>query len=247
MKLMKYLFLFILFSISHTTNRNILEDYHTILKGLNASSDYDIVVKSEKKHYENITFERKKPVVQPLYIIDDNISNISQAVCPFNFIEISIQLTQNINHNTFHQFYESQNGLKTSITTPFYWGDIQASIHLLPYFGKEQNYVDFIGIHQNLKWGGKLYFSNRIRWFNGMGIGWYIFYLTDKVVAGQIESELSTGFLSQVQYSINKNINLNIEINIDRIFTYKTIDLVHASMGISYLFKTPDWMRLFIE
>ena len=120
MKLMKYLFLFILFSISHTTNRNILEDYHTILKGLNASSDYDVVVKSEKKHYENITFERKKPVVQPLYIIDDNISNISQAVCPFNFIEISIQLTQNINHNTFHQFYESQNGLKTSITTSFY-------------------------------------------------------------------------------------------------------------------------------
>jgi len=227
MKLMKYLLLFILFSLSHTTNRNILEDHFTIQKEINASSDDDVVVISE-------------------YIYNDT-SNISQAAHPFNFIEISIQLTQNINHNTFHQFYESQNGLKTSITTPFYLGDIQASIHLIPYFGKEQNYVDFIGIHKNLKWGGKLYFSDRIRWFNGMGIGWYIFYLTDKVVAGQIESELSTGFLSQVQYSINKNINLNIEINIDRIFTYKTIDLVHTSMGISYLFKTPDWMRLFIE
>jgi hypothetical protein len=227
MQLMKYLLLFILFSLSHTTNRNILQDHFTIQKEINASSDDDVVVISE-------------------YIYNDT-SNISQAAHPFNFIEISIQLTQNINHNTFYQFYESQNGLKTSITTPFYWGDIQASIHLLPYFGKEQNYVDFIGIHQNLKWGKKLYFSNRIRWFNGMGIGWYIFYLTDKVVSGQIESELSTGFLSQAQYSINKNINLNIEINIDRIFTYKTIDLVHTSMGISYLFKTPDWMRLFIE
>ena len=226
MKLMKYLLLFILFSLSHTTNRNILEDHFTIQKEINASSD-DVVVISEN--------------------IYNDTSNISQAAHPFNFIEISIQITQNINHNIFYQFYKSQNGLKTSITTPFYWGDIQASIHLLPYFGKEQNYVDFIGIHQNLKWGGKLYFSNRIRWFNGMGIGWYIFYLTDKVVAGQIESELSTGFLSQVQYSINKNINLNIEINIDRIFTYKTIDLVHISMGISYLFKTPDRMRLFLE
>ena len=247
MKLMKYLLLFILFSLSHTTNINIPEDHHTLNEGINTSSNYDDDVISEIKYYENITFEKKKPVFRPLYILDDDTSDISQAVHPFNFIEISIQLTQNINHNTFHQFYESQNGLKTSITTPFYWRDIQASIHLLPYFGKEQNYVDFIGIHQNLKWGGKLYFSNRIRWFNGMGIGWYIFYLTDKVVAGQIESELSTGFLSQVQYSINKNINLNIEINIDRIFTYKTIDLVHTSMGISYLFKTPDWMRLFIE
>ena len=166
---------------------------------------------------------------------------------PFEYFSLSIELLKNVNNNDLHYFYQPKNGLKTSITTPFYWGDIQASIHLLPYFGKEQNYVDFIGIHQNLKWGGKLYFSNRIRWFNGMGIGWYIFYLTDKVVAGQIESELSTGVLSQVQYSINKNINLNIEINIDRIFTYKTIDLVHTSMGISYLFKTPDWMRLFLE
>ena len=227
MKLMKYLLLSILFSLSHTTNRNILEDHFTIQKEINASSDDDVVVISE--HIYNDT------------------SNISQAAHPFNFIEISIQLTQNINHNTFYRFYESQNGLKTSITTPFYWGDIQASIHLLPYFGKEQNYMDFIGIHQNLKWGRKLYFSDRIRWFNGMGIGWYIFYLTDKVVAGQIESELSTGFLSQLQYSIKKHINLNIEINIDRIFTYKTIDLVHISMGISYLFKTPDWMRLFLE
>ena len=247
MKLMKYLLLFILFSLSHTTNINIPEDHHTLHEGINISSNYDDVIISEIKYYKNIAFEKKKPVFRPLYILDDDTSDISQAVHPFNFIEISIQLTQNINHNTFYRFYESQNGLKTSITTPFYWGDIQASIHLLPYFGKEQNYVDFIGIHQNLKWGGKLYFSNRIRWFNGMGIGWYIFYLTDKVVAGQIESELSTGFLSQVQYSINKNINLNIEINIDRIFTYKTIDLVHTSMGISYLFKTPDWMRLFIE
>ena len=166
---------------------------------------------------------------------------------PFEYFSLSIKLLKNVNNNDLHYFYQPQNGLKTSITTPFYWGDIQASIHLLPYFGKEQNYKDFIGIHQNLKWGRKLYFSDKIRWFNGMGIGWYIFYLTDKVVAGQIESELSTGFLSQVQYSINKNINLNIEINIDRIFTYKTIDLVHTSMGISYLFKTPDWMRLFIE
>jgi len=126
---MKYLLLFILFSISHTTNRNILEDYHTILKGLNVSSDYDVVVKSEKKHYENITFERKKPVVQPLYIIDDNISNISQAVCPFNFIEISIQLTQNINHNTFYRFYESQIGiqkwfLKRKINTNLFFRNV---------------------------------------------------------------------------------------------------------------------------
>ena len=76
MKLMKYLFLFILFSISHTTNRNILEDHYTIQKGINTSSYYDVVVISERKYYENITFERKKPVVRPLYILDDDIFEV---------------------------------------------------------------------------------------------------------------------------------------------------------------------------
>ena len=233
MKLMNYLLLFILFSLSHTTNRNILEDHFTIQKEINASSD-DVVVIPEN--------------------ISNDTSNISQAAHPFNFLEISIQLTQNINHNTFYQFYESQNGLKTSITTPFYWGDIQASIHVLPYIGKEQNYIDFIGIHQNLKWINPLYLSDKISWFIGGGVGLYIFSFSNENKrfylynwAGVTESELSIGFLSQLQYSFNNKINLNVETNIDRIFTYKHIDMINVSMGISYLFNTPDWMILLLN
>ena len=234
MKLMKYLLLFILFSLSHTTNRNILEDHFTIQKEINASSDDDVVVISE-------------------YIYNDT-SNISQAAHPFNFIEISIQLTQNINHNTFYRFYESQNGLKTSITTPFYWGDIQASVQILPFFGLEKDYIDFIGIHQNIKWGKSIHIFEKLRWYNAIGTGYYIFYFSKPLYSsneifnpGIAESELSTGFLSQLQYSFNNKINLNIETNIDRIFTYKHIDMINVSMGISYLFKTPDWMILLLN
>ena len=232
MKLMKYLLLFILFSLSHTTNRNILEDNHTIQKGINTSSDDDVVV--IKKY--------------------NDTSNIFQAARPFNFIEISIQLTQNINHNTFYQFYESQNGLKTSITTPFYWGDIQASVQILPFFGLEKDYIDFIGIHQNIKWGNSIHIFEKLRWYNAIGTGYYIFYfskplyLSDEIFnPGIAESELSTGFLSQLQYSFNNKINLNVETNIDRIFTYKHIDMINVSMGISYLFITPDWMILLLN
>ena len=234
MKLMKYLLLFILFSLSHTTNRNILEDHFTIQKEINASSDDDVVVISEN-----------------LY---NDTSNISQAAHPFNFIEISIQLTKNINHNTFYQFYESQNGLKTSITTPFYWGDIQASVQILPFFGLEKDYIDFIGIHQNIKWGKSIHIFEKLRWYNAIGTGYYVFYFSKPLYLsneifnpGIAESELSTGFLSQLQYSFNNKINLNIETNIERIFTYKHIDMINVSMGISYLFKTPDWMILLLN
>ena len=234
MKLMKYLLLFIHFSLSHTTNRNILQDHFTIQKEINASSDDDVVVISEN--------------------IYNDTSNISQAAHPFNFIEISIQLTQNINHNTFYRFYESQNGLKTSITTPFYWGDIQASVQILPFFGLEKDYIDFIGIHQNIKWGNSIHIFEKLRWYNAIGTGYYIFYFSKPLYLsheifnpGIAESELSMGFLSQLQYSFNNKINLNIETNIDRIFTYKHIDMINISLGISYLFKTPHWMILLLN
>ena len=234
MEIMKYLLLFILFSLSHTTNRNILEDHFTIQKEINASSDDDVVVISEN-----------------LY---NDTSNISQAAHPFNFIEISIQLTQNIIPNTFYQFYESQNGLKTSITTPFYWGNIQASIQILPFFGLEKDYIDFIGIHQNIKWGKSIHIFEKLRWYNAIGTGYYVFYFSKPLYLsneifnpGIAESELSTGFLSQLQYSFNNKINLKIETNIDRIFTYKHIDMINVSMGISYLFKTPNWMILLLN
>jgi len=165
----------------------------------------------------------------------------------FDSLSISIQLIQNVNRNIFHKFYEPRNGIRTSITTPFYWGDVQASLQVLPYSNKGQNYADFTGIQPNLKWGKQLYLSERLSWFNGGGIGWHIFYFSDKVVAGQIESELSTSYMSQLNYLVHKKISLSLEISKDTIFTYKKIDLVYISFGINYLTKTPGWMKLFLK
>ena len=173
---------------------------------------------------------------------------------PFEYFSLSIKLLKNVNNNDLQYFYQPKNGLKTSITTPFYWGDIQASVLILPFFGLEKDYIDFIGIHPNIKCGKSIHIFEKLRWYNAIGVGYYIFYfskplyLSDEIFnPGIAESELSMGFLSQLQYSFNNKINLKIETNIDRIFTYKHIDMINVSMGISYLFKTPDWMILLLN
>ena len=175
-----------------------------------------------------------------------------QLICsvhnnPFGSLSISIQLIKNVNHNIFHDFYEPKNGFKSSITTPFYWGDIQGSLQVVPYYNKGQSDADFTGIEPNLKWGKQLYLSDKLRWFNGGGIGWYIFYFSDEVVVGQIESELSRSYTSQVSLLVQNKISLSFEISKDTIFTYKKIDLVHISIGINYLMKTPGWVALFLK
>ena len=253
---MKYFLLFIFFSLSHTTNRNILEDRHTIQKGINTSSDYDVVEISEIKYYENIHSVRKKPVFRSLYIIDDDTSDISQAVHPFNCIEISIQLIQNINRNNFHDFYKPRNGIRASITTPFYWGDVQASLQVLPFANNGQSYADFTKIQPNLKWGKDIYLSDNITWFNSVGFGINIFYFSDKKILStdevlffieKTESEIGFSYSSRLSHSLNKNIHFNLEISNDIIFTYKKINLVDIHIGVACLIKTPKWIKLILE
>ena len=173
---------------------------------------------------------------------------------PFEYFSLSVELLKNVNNNDLHYFYQPKNGLATSITTPFYWGDIQASVQILPFFGLKKDYVDFIGIHPNIKCGKSIHIFEKLRWYNAIGTGYYIIYFSKPLYTsheifhpGIAESELSAGFLSELQYSFNNKINLNFGTNIDRIYTYKHIDMINMSMGISYLFKTPDWMILLLN
>ena len=177
---------------------------------------------------------------------------------PFEYFSFSMELLKNVNNNDLHYFYQPQNGFKTSFSSPFYWGKIQASLDLMPFNGKEKNYIDFIGIQPTLKWIKPLYTSNKISFLIGGGIGLFIFSFSgDKGLKGDgfllynlasvTESELSSSYLSQIQYFINKELSLTFNINIDRVHTYKPINLINISMGIGYRNKTPNWIKLILQ
>ena len=173
---------------------------------------------------------------------------------PFEYFSLSIELLKNVNNNDLHYFYQPQNGLKTSFSSPFYWGKIQASLGLIPFNGKERNYIDFIVVQPNLKWIKPLYTSSKISFAIGGGVGLFVFSFSDiddgflfYNWASVTESELSSSYLSQIQYFINKKMSLSFNINIDRVYTYKPINLINISMGIGYINKTPDWIKLILQ
>ena len=177
---------------------------------------------------------------------------------PFEYFSFSIELLKNVNNNDLHYFYQPQNGFKTSFSSPFYWGKIQASLDLMPFNGKEKNYIDFIGVQPALKWVKPLYTSNKISFEIGGGVGLFIFSFSGVKslkdddfllynLASLTESELSSSYLSQIQYFINKKVSLTFNINIDRVYTYKPINLINISIGIGYTNKTPGWMKLILQ
>ena len=173
---------------------------------------------------------------------------------PFEYFSLSIELLKNVNNNDLHYFYQPQNGLKTSFSSPFYWGKIQASLGLIPFNGKERNYIDFIVVQPNLKWIKPLYTSSKMSFAIGGGVGLFVFSFSDLDDgflfynwASVTESELSSSYLSQIQYFINKKMSLTFNINIDRVYTYKPINLINISMGIGYINRTPDWIKLILQ
>ena len=180
----------------------------------------------------------------------------AQHINPFDSLEISLQLTQNVNHNTFHEFYESKNGGKVSFNTPFYWGNVQASFKLMPFIARRENNANFIILQPDIKWGKNIYLSDKITWFNSVGFGIIIFYFSDNKFSSiddilffveKTESEFGLSFSSKISHSLNKNIRLNLEFSNDIIFTYKKINLVDIHIGMAYLIKTPKWIKLILE
>ena len=106
----------------------------------------------------------------------------------------------------------------------------------------------------NLKWIKPLYTSSKMSFAIGGGVGLFVFSfsdLDDEFLfynwASVTESELSSSYLSQIQYFINKKMSLTFNINIDRVYTYKPINLINISMGIGYINKTPDWIKLILQ
>ena len=103
-------------------------------------------------------------------------------------------------------------------------------------------------------WGKQLNLSKKMKWYNGLGIGWYIFYFSEESYSSDEyfnpsvrESELSRNYITQLNYSISEIVKINLCIRYDTISTYKKINLTNTCLGISYLLKTPDWMKIFLE
>ena len=132
------------------------------------------------------------------------------------------------------------------------WDQIQISIQN----GVWKNNANFIILQPNIKWGKNIYLSDKITWFNSVGLGIIIFYFSDKKFSSldevlffveKTESEIGLSFSSQISHSLNKNIHLNLGFSNNIIFTYKKINLVDIHIGMAYLIKTPKWIKLILE
>ncbi len=169
----------------------------------------------------------------------------------FSSIDVVLQYAVNTNENSFHDLWEHYLGLEGFIETPFYFGCVQAGVHLDSYFSKNDEMADFQTFCLYIGWGKNCSLPLETKIFAGINIG-STFMTLDKKKSqyeGQydIEQELRTAFDCRLIFPLSENWNLYLSKSYSIIYTFHRIKLNYISAGISYSFIAPEWFREFIK
>jgi len=168
---------------------------------------------------------------------------------PFENSKLSIQITKDVPDKKLSYYYNSKNGINTNLELPFYIGDIRANLDLnfYEFSGNYPKKINFISIHPSIEWGKKIKLNKNLEWFNGLSLGFFIFYFEHTwkrffMFASAGESEMSLGLSSILNYKINNIYSINFGIKKNTIFTYNKINIISFSIGLSKSFETPLWL-----
>jgi hypothetical protein len=167
----------------------------------------------------------------------------------FDSFKIGLKFITNTNRNTFHNYWNPEKGFECFAEMPFYYGSVQAGVHVFLYNDKDNDIPEFLTRYFYLGWGKELPLPLKINWFNGFRVGSYqMIFDDDEINETQImESELGAGLSSRLSYPVYKKLMVGISVSYIAVFTYKKVELTFISVGADYTFTTPKWIKDILE
>ena len=132
---------------------------------------------------------------------------------------------------------------------PFYTGDIRAGLQLFQFNGRSETYPDYLVSFLYIGWGVKIPLISQLDWFNGIRLGSYQMRFDDTDInpTQRVESELGIGFDSGLNLKMSSNWRCQMGVGYIVVFTYKKLELLNFSVGISYTFNAPAWLTEFLK
>ncbi len=167
----------------------------------------------------------------------------------FETLNINLNFVFNTNRNTFHRYWEGDEGIEALVESPFYHGNIQSGIHISQYSAKQPDIPGFSSMFFYLGWGKGVIHSLNLTWSNGFRVGMFFMYFDEKETNkdSKRENELGFGINSRLQYKLKKNWFINLSGYYRVIFTRKRIYHTYIAIGSGYSFTTPKWLRELLE
>lgn len=195
-----------------------------------------------------------------LWMMTANIA-AAQSNAPAKKVFIDLNTGFSIeNNNTFTNTWDPLPAIHLNIRLPFYIGKFEGGARYIRYdgFAPSQTDSDFSSVYMYLGYGVSFKISSwyRIEPVIRFGNNLMIFdeaehYVnnagTEQFTTDRNESEFALELVLRNQFQITNHLYLNTELSYNHTFTFHPLPVTLFSVGISYSFWEPNWLKTFIQ
>ena len=172
-----------------------------------------------------------------------------QRIAPFETVGVSLSLLSNVNRNSFHDVWRSGTGAELSLSSPFYAGTVEAGLDQLSFDARFADVPGFRSRFYFLGWRLGIVRRRSIRWHAGARLGSFTMRFDADSLPDyrRSENELGTELASQVGWLPVPSWELSFSGRYRTILTEPRIRHVNLAVSLTRDFRTPRWLRDFLD
>ena len=166
----------------------------------------------------------------------------------FETLDVALRVARDVNHGTFHDFWDPGLGIEGSVGFPFYRGAFR--------FGIQQFHHDAIGNAVGFRsrffhagWDAGVPLAARLTWRSGVEAGLYHIWFDPDTIPefSRSESEFGVGGRSGLEYAFGGRWLLGASAQYQLVLTDQRIHRLMIGLSLGYRFASPRWLRDFLR
>lgn len=187
-------------------------------------------------------------------------SALAQTASADQNVYIDLQTGLTFSQNDFTRTWEAAPAFHLNVRVPFYTGQVEGGFRYTRFNGFAPSQTDsdftsvfiYAGYTYPLKITSWLYLLPAIRFGNNLMIFDEAEVYTGgngdfRFVTDRVESEFAYELALGGQFQLTEHLYIHTALSYNRTLTYYPLEVTLFSIGISYSFTQPDWIKDFIQ
>lgn len=173
----------------------------------------------------------------------------AQRAAPFESITLGLSVVRNVGRNSFHDQWSPRTGIGLRAGMPFYAGVAEAGVEQLGFRSRTSSVPGFTGRFYFVGWGLELAPASRLVVSPAFRVGNYAMRFDDPALpeGRRHESEIALELGSRAHWLAGARWRATISGHYRVILTEPRIRHLNLTAGIARTFKTPAWLREFLD
>jgi hypothetical protein len=172
-----------------------------------------------------------------------------QRAAPFESITLGLSVVRNVGRNSFHEQWSPRTGIGVRAGMPFYAGVAEAGVEQLAFRSRTASVPGFTGRYYFVGWGVELAPASRLVVSPAFRFGNYAMRFDDPALSEgrRHESEIALELLSRASWRAGVRWSASVSANYRVVLTEPRIRHLHLTAGFARTFKSPAWLREFLD